>query len=71
MLHLMLRYPEFYTDLSFISLSTMPFELRCLEKIDTNNEIEDSFHCNSICNLICTQKIHLPQWRKILSMIRK
>ena len=57
-------YLEIYTDLRFISISAIPFELRCLEKQDIDNEIEDGFHCNSISNLICTPKIRFPQWRK-------
>ena len=64
MLRVMFRYYEVYIDLRFIAISTMPFELRCLEKIDTHNEIEDGFHCHSICNFVCTQKIYFPQWRK-------
>ena len=44
----MLHYPEVYTDFKFISISTIPFDHKCLEKNDTKNEIEDGFHCNSI-----------------------
>ena len=69
MLHMMLRYPEVYTDLKFISISTMPFELRCLEKIDTNNKIEDGFYGNPILFYSRTKNTFLNE-ECILSMIR-
>ena len=37
MIHVMLRYPEVYSDLEFTSVSTMPLEMRCMKKIHTDS----------------------------------
>ena len=64
MLHVMLRYPEVYTDLIFISISTMPLELRCTVNIETDSEINDGFYTNSISHFVRSQKVNFPRWRK-------
>ena len=47
MIHVMLQYPEVYTDLVFVSISTLPLELRSSTKITTDMEIEDGVYTTS------------------------
>ena len=55
-----MRYPEVCTALRLISIPTILFELRCFEINDTDNEIEDGFHCHLISNLIHSHKKFSP-----------
>ena len=48
MLHAILQYLEVYTDLVFVSVSTLPLELRCTKKIDTDFEVEDGVYVMSL-----------------------
>jgi predicted GIY-YIG superfamily endonuclease len=64
MLHVMLQYHEVYTDLIFVSISTMPLELRCSQKLVTDAETEDGMYTDTVSSLIRSQKTHFPQWRK-------
>jgi predicted GIY-YIG superfamily endonuclease len=64
MMHVMLRYPEVYTDLVFISVSSLPLELRCFKKITTDSEIEDGVYTNSVSQHIRSNKPNFPIWRK-------
>ena len=62
----MLRYPEVYTDLVFVSVSTMPLELRCAKKIDSDSiedsSIEDGSFTTSISSHVRSIK-NLSSWR--------
>ena len=64
MLHVMLRYPEVYTDLVFISISTMPLELRCTKVIPTDSEFDDGYYSTSISEHIRSNKSNFQFWRK-------
>ena len=64
MLHVMLKYPEVYTNLRFISISTMPLELRAGVQIDTDaNDLEDGAYVGSISDHV-RQSLGLPAWRQ-------
>ena len=64
MLHVMLRYPEVYTDLRFVSISTMPLELRCLRQMATDTQVQDGVFVNSMSTAIRDSRNDLPIWRK-------
>ena len=69
MLHVMLRYPEVYTDLTFVSISTLPLELRCSKKISTDivdalEDDEDGFYTTSVSSHIRDNKNGLHNWKK-------
>ena len=64
MLHVMLRYPEVYTDLCFVSISTLPLELRCVKQISTDEEVNDGVFVESESSFIRESKPNLPNWRK-------
>ena len=65
----MLRYPEVYTDLTFVSISTLPLELRCSKKISTDivdalEDDEDGFYTTSVSSHSRDNKNGLHNWRK-------
>ena len=64
MLHVMLRYPEVYTDLRFVSISTLPLETRCLRQISTDEEVNDGIFVESEACFIRANRTNLPEWRK-------
>ena len=64
MLHVMLRYPEVYTDLRFVTISTLPLESRCLKKISTDEEVNDGIFIESEASFIRANRTNLPEWRK-------
>ena len=65
MLHHMLRYPEMFTDLVFIAISTMPLELRIGGvSVDQETSPRDS-HCITPLSTNTHRQIrYLPEWRK-------
>lgn len=64
MLHVMLKYPEVYSNLNFIQISTMPLELRAgIEVNNKNDNVEDGAHIGSLSNHIRHEK-DLPSWRQ-------
>ena len=65
MLHHMLRYPEMFTDLVFIAISTMPLELRIGGVfVDRETSPSDS-HCITPLSTNTRRQIrYLPEWRK-------
>ena len=63
MIHVMLQYPEVYTDLVFVSISTLPLELRSSAKITTDMEIEDGVYTTSVSSHVRSVK-DLPEWRR-------
>ena len=65
MLHVMLKYPEVYTDLKFVSICTMPLELRVSKKINIDSETnDDGFFINSVSDQVRSNKPLLPNWRQ-------
>ena len=63
MLHNMLRYPECYTDLTFVNIPTVPLELRAGIVISTDKAPEDGAYTTSVSNHIRLFK-QLDQWRQ-------
>ena len=64
MLHMMLKYPEVFTDLNFVAIPTMPLELRAGIDIDTKNDnIEDGAQVGIVSNEI-RRGLDLPEWRQ-------
>jgi predicted GIY-YIG superfamily endonuclease len=64
MLHVMLQYPEVYTDLAFVSISTLPLELRCYKKITTDTQVEDGVYTTSVSYHVRSEKDNFPRWRR-------
>ena len=65
MMHVMLKYPEVYTNMRFISIPTMPLELRAGVVLDTNSneEDEDGEYITSASDSI-RQSLQLDKWRQ-------
>ena len=66
----MLRYPEVYTDLVFISVSTLPLELRCYKKISTDimreeEDVQDGTFTTSLSMHVRSNIRSLQTWRKV------
>ena len=66
MLHQMMKYPEVTTDLTFVTITTMPLEYRSGIELDNYvlSPAEDSAQSGSVSNDIRSSKDGLPQWRK-------
>ena len=66
MLHQIMKYPEVTTDLSFITITTMPLEYRAGIELDNYvlSPVSDSAQSGSVSNDIRSSKEGLPQWRK-------
>ena len=72
---MMLKYPEVYTDLMFVSIPTIPLELRariekpCKDAKPTNidadhgDTLKDGAHVGIIFNDVCIA-LNLPEWRQ-------
>ena len=52
MIHVMLRYPELYTDLNFIAVPTMPLELQAGVDKGVNSTVDDGADAGIIPDLI-------------------
>ena len=63
MSHVMLKYPEVYTDLQFIPIPTMPLELRFGAVIKTydEKETEDGAYLTLASDSVSI-RICLPEW---------
>ena len=60
----MLKYPEVYTNLDFVSIPNMPLQIHVGVAIDTQNkkEAEDgAYEGSAIDSVYCEN--NLPQWR--------
>ena len=65
MLHIMLRYPEEYMDLIFVSICTIPLELRVEKNVNLYAETnDDEFFVNCVVDQVCSNKEDLPSLRR-------
>ena len=67
MMHVLLQYPEVYSDLAFTSISTLPLELRCTTRIGTDNiqdDVEDGTFTTTVSQHVRSGKTNFPAWRK-------
>ena len=65
MLHIMLRYPEEYMDLIFVSICTIPLELRVEKNVNLYAETnDDEFFVNCVVDQFCSNKEDLPSLRR-------
>ena len=62
----MMKYPKVTTDLSFVTITTMPLEHYSGIELDdfVLSPTEDSAQSGSVSNDVRSSKEGLPQWRK-------
>ena len=58
-LHVMLKYSEVYTNLNFVDISTMTFELRDGIEIKKTQNVEDGANFG----IVIYERLNLPCWR--------